>query len=359
VRSSVRDFAPTLVHSATEFGVGLAGRRIARDLGVPFVSSYHTSFTAYARYYRLGLLARPGWHYLRWFHNGGLRTYCPTRAIVREVEAEGFRDCAVWSRGVDASRFAPQWRDAALRAAMGADDDTVVIGYVGRLAAEKGLGPALEAIGRVAAARPGKVAFAFVGDGPFEEAVRARVPEPRYLPGALHGDALSRAYASCDVFLFPSATDTFGNVLLEAMASGLPVVGVDSGPTRELVGDDRGWIAPPDDAAALAELLVRVVDDAAGRRARRAAALTFAAERTWDRVWDALVADYLALHRAGGRAGEDAEEAAGADAASEVPSNAPSDAGRRAGGAGDVQTPSPDVRHVTAREARSRELPAA
>ncbi len=297
VARTLRAFQPTLVHVATEFGVGLAGRGVARTLGLPMVTSYHTSFASYAQYYRLGLLARPGWRYLQWFHRAGVRTYCPTRAIVREVETQGFANCAVWSRGVDGERFSPSQRDPALREAMGFSDDTLVVAYVGRLAAEKGLGTALAAMQIASRARPGRVAFMVVGDGPFEAQMRAHTPEPRWLPGALHGASLSAAYASADVFLFPSATDTFGNVLLEAMASGLPVIGADVGPTRELVGESRGWLVPRDDPQALAAAIIGCVDDPAARRERAEHARTFAEASTWDRVWNDLISDYLAMHR--------------------------------------------------------------
>lgn len=291
-------FQPTLVHVATEFGVGLAGRRVARALGVPLVTSYHTSFAAYAQYYRLGLLARPGWQYLRWFHGAAARTYCPTEAIKTEIEAQGFRRVSVWSRGVDATRFHPSFRSSALRAQMGADDDTLVVAYVGRLAPEKGLDAALTALQEVARARPDKVAFMFVGDGPYEEEVHRRTPEPRWLPGKLLGDDLSRAYASADVFLFPSTTDTFGNVLLEAMASGLPVIGADVGPTRELLGETRGLLTPPDNAEGLAAAIIRCVDDRKMLRQFGGAARAFAESCTWDRIWSRLFADYRTLQSA-------------------------------------------------------------
>ncbi len=297
VRADVEAFAPTLIHAATEFGVGLAGRRVARALDIPFVSSYHTSFSAYAVHYRLGALAAPGWSFMRWFHNGGLRTYCPTQAIVDEVTGHGFTNTAVWSRGVDASRFNPCFRSTALRAHLNADDETLVIAYVGRLAAEKGLDAGLEAVRQVNLARPGKVRFMAVGDGPYAAAVRERAIPGSWLPGQLIGDALSEAYASADLFLFPSTTDTFGNVLLEAMASGLPVVGADVGPTREQLLPDRGWVVPAADSRAFAETMIAIVDDRGCLTRARRASLAFAASKRWDVVWDALVSDYVRLHR--------------------------------------------------------------
>jgi glycosyltransferase involved in cell wall biosynthesis len=297
VRADLSAFAPTIVHAATEFGLGLAARKAARALEIPFVSSYHTSFTSYAKFYRLGLLAAPGWSFLRWFHNGGLRTYCPTQAIVDEVVAQGFTNTAIWSRGVDGSRFSPRFRSDALRASIGASSDTLVVAYVGRLAAEKGLDVGLDAVRRASEARPGRVRFMAIGDGPFEAEVHRRAPSDSWLPGKLSGDALSTAYASADVFLFPSVTDTFGNVILEAMASGLPVIGADVGPTRELVFPDRGWLVPRSDVAAYASALVALVDDRERLATARRSALEFAAGKTWDVVWDTLIADYLRLQR--------------------------------------------------------------
>jgi glycosyltransferase involved in cell wall biosynthesis len=297
VRAALEAYAPTLVHSATEFGVGLAGRQAARDLGIPFVSSYHTSFVAYADHYGLGLLARPGWHFMRWFHNGGLRTYCPTQAIVDEVNARGFERTAVWSRGVDGARFSPAYRSSSLREQLGATDETLVLSYVGRLAAEKGLNVALDALALVEQARPGQVRFLVVGDGPFEPELRARALPGMVLLGKLHGAALSEAFASGDVLLFPSTTDTFGNVMLEAMASGVPVIGADVGPTREQLQSGGGWLAAPGDPAAFASAIIALVDDRSRVREAAARATAIAAAKTWDVVWDTLLADYLRLHR--------------------------------------------------------------
>ncbi len=297
VSEVLRAFSPTLVHVATEFGVGLAGRSAAQRMQLPLVTSYHTNFTAYAQYYSLGMLARPGWQYLRWFHSAGARTYCPTQSIVREVQAQGFQNCAVWSRGVDTQRFSPMHKRSALREQLGIADDVLLVTYVGRIAAEKGLDVALHAMRLAAQARPGKIAFAVIGDGPFEQETRARTPEPRWIPGKLLGAELSTAYASSDLFLFPSTTDTFGNVLLEAMASGLPVVGADVGPTRELIGETRGWLVAPGNAEAMAAALVQAVDEPALRYERATAALEFAGACSWDGVWDRLFQDYLRLQQ--------------------------------------------------------------
>ncbi len=297
VQAALEEFAPTIVHAATEFGMGLAGRRAALVGDIPFVSSYHTSFVAYAEHYRLGMLARPGWRFMRWFHNGGLRTYCPTQSIVDEVTSQGFERTAVWSRGVDRERFSPHHRSSTLRDRLVQTNDTLVLSYVGRLAAEKGLDVALEALALVERERPGRVRWLVVGDGPYEAEVRRRAPAGTVLTGKLQGAALSEAYACGDVFLFPSVTDTFGNVMLEAMASGLPVIGADVGPTREQLQSGGGWLVPAGDVAAFAQTIITLVDDRARVREAARHASAFAASKSWDGVWDALLRDYLQLHR--------------------------------------------------------------
>ena len=289
----LEQFGPTLVHAASPFGVGLSGRAAARELGVPLVSSYHTSLSAYARFYHLGALSTPGWAFLRWFHNGGRRTYAPTRAIEAELVAHGFHDTGIWSRGIDVGRFSPSFRSAALRRELGADDDTFVVTYIGRIALEKGLDTLVRAM-HLAQARAGgrRLRFAIAGDGPWLETCRAEAPEGTAFTGMISGDRLSAMYASADLFVFPSVTDTFGNVLLEAMASGLPVLGADAPPTRELLGDGRGAIFPGGDPDALASAILELAADPPRRARQTGAGLSFAANQSWDMIFDDLILDY-------------------------------------------------------------------
>ena len=292
---------PTLIHAATPFGMGLAGRSCARALGVPLVTSYHTSFNEYAKFYHLGALSQPGWAFIRWFHNGGERTYVPTRAVFEELRALRFERLALWGRGVESRRFNPGFRTSAWRTRLGADDNTIVVAYVGRLAAEKGLDTAVAAMHRVSAgplgsaARGGRrVVFALAGDGPYAAHCRRVAPPPptTHFVGRLEGRALSEFYASADLFVFPSATDTFGNVLLEAMASGVPVIGADVGPTREILAHGGGITVPRADAGALAEAIEMLANDPGRRATIGAAGVAYAASRSWDRIFDDLVADY-------------------------------------------------------------------
>ncbi len=295
----VERWKPTLIHSATEFGVGLGGLIAARETRVPFVTSYHTHFTAYLRHYRLSFLDAVGWPFLRWFHNAGLRTFAPSEIVRAELEQHGFRDTRVWSRGVDQKTFSPSFRSPSLRAQLGATDDTLLVAYVGRLAPEKGIDVALDGMRVAMEKHPGKIVFALAGDGPAEVRCRATAPAGTIFMGKLSGRALSEFYASADVFVFPSITETFGNVVLEAMASGLALVAPDWGATTELATPETALQFPAHDPAALAACVERLLNDHALRQRIAKAALAVAMTRTWDSIFDRLVLDYCEALAAG------------------------------------------------------------
>ncbi len=295
VRRELRAWRPTLVHAASPFGMGLAARAAARGLRVPFVTSYHTNWSAYSTFYRMGALSGAAWRYLRWFHNGGARTYCPTRAVQQELAGHGFSGTALWGRGVDRALFNPLHRSQSLRDRLGIADDSLLAIYVGRLGAEKGLDVALTAMHGVHRAVGQRVRFAIAGDGPYGETARRVAPADTIFMGRLTGHDLSAFYASADLFVFPSTTDTFGNVLLEAMASGVSVVAADSAPTRELLANRRGLTFPAGDSGALACLILELADAPERRTTFAHRALHFARRCTWERVFDALITDYNLL----------------------------------------------------------------
>lgn len=297
VHDQLKAWGPDIVHIATSFGVGIAGRAAARSLGIPLVTSYHTSLAQYSRHYGLTMLTPLSWTILRWFHNGGLRTYCPSKAIESELKHHGFLNVTRWSRGVDAQRYNPSYRSTAARRLLGAGADTVIVAYVGRIASEKGLARALEGMNAAAAQLPNRFLFAFAGDGPLLSYCRSHAPPDSVFAGRIVGKDLSEFYASADIFVFPSTTDTFGNVLQEAMAAGLPIVAADADPTREVLrdGDSRasvGRIFPGEDPKALASHLVELALDAELRTRMARHSRAVAVTRTWDKVFDELFEDY-------------------------------------------------------------------
>ncbi|HEY4306977.1 MAG TPA: glycosyltransferase family 1 protein [Gemmatimonadaceae bacterium] len=282
---------PDIVHVATPFGIGLSGRAAARALALPLVSSYHTSLATYAQFYGLGALTGIGWQYLRWFHNGTSATLCPTKAIARELVEHGFSSVGLWGRGIDTRQFNPSWRSEALRTSWGASASTTVIAYVGRLAAEKGLDVVLHAMKQLAAERS-DVVFVIAGDGPYEETCRRTAPQRCVFTGRIEGRQLSETYASADLFVFPSTTDTFGNVVQEAMASGLVVVGADVPQTSEVLSG-AGVLATPGNSGSFAQAIRSLLEHRTQIDELRRRSLELSAARGWDAVFDGLEQKYL------------------------------------------------------------------
>lgn len=295
----VASFRPHVIHVATEFALGVAGIRVARELGVPVIASAHTDYEQYALRYHLGWTLRPGWHYLRWFYGQAERVLCPSRVYQGHLNSRGVGHTGIWTRGVDTEAFHPRHRDPAYRASLGCGPDDLIVTYVGRLAREKNLDLLLEAWQGVSARYPG-ARLALVGRGPLEAEIRRSALPGVHVAGLLTGRDLSAAYASADIFAFPSVTETFGNVLLEAMAAGLPSVVAAGGGVLEFAEHgENAWLVAPESADAICTGLERLLSDAALRRRLRAGALATAAARRWDAIDELLFAEYRAIARAG------------------------------------------------------------
>lgn len=260
-RERLERFRPHLVHIATPDFLGIDGLRQARRLNVPVVSSYHTHFTSYLAYYRLGIMEPLLWRYLRWFYGSVQHVYVPTPTMAEVLESHGIREgVRLWPRGVETDRFHPRHRDLAWRRALGFGDDEVVISFVSRLVWEKGLDVFAESLQRLEAMGIRHRSL-IVGDGPARDELAARLPDARFL-GHLRDHELARAYASSDIFLFPSRTETFGNVTLEAMSSGVPTVCADSPGSHALVRSGRtGYVIEGGDVDRFVSALATLASD--------------------------------------------------------------------------------------------------
>ena len=297
----VSAFAPDVVHVATEFALGVAGLRVARELDLPVVASAHTDYERYAARYRLDWALRPGWRYLRWFYGQAERVLCPSLVYEEHLHSRGISRTGIWSRGVDTEHFNPRHRSQAARDAIGAAPDQPVVTYVGRLAREKNLDLLLEAWQVLAPRHPG-ARLALVGRGPLEDEIRERAIPGVELCGLVTGADLSAAYASADIFAFPSVTETFGNVLLEAMASGLPSVVAAAGGVLDFAAHGRNtWLVAPGSVEAMVKGLERLIADSALRRRLSAGALETAAARRWDAIDDLLLEEYWEVAQRGRR----------------------------------------------------------
>ncbi len=287
-------FQPDIVHVATEFSLGIAGLKAARQLGLPLIASAHTDYDQYAARYGVPWALRAGWHYLRWFYGQAHQVLCPSRIYEKAVHRHGVAHTGLWSRGVDPEMFSPQWRSRAYRTRFGLGPDDLLVTYIGRIAREKNLGLLLEAWETLAAERGG-AALVLVGRGPLEDEIRRREIPGVHVTGLLQGADLSAAYASADVFAFPSTTETFGNSLLEAMGSGLPSLVAAAGGVLEFAEHGgNAWLVEPDSGPAIVTGLRRLLTDAELRCQLGGGALATARSRDWGRVYDQLLRDYQA-----------------------------------------------------------------
>jgi len=287
-------FRPDVIHVVDPVILGAAGIFWARRLGIPLISSYHTNLADYCDYFRVPALAQPLWAYRRALHNQCAMTLCPSPSTAAQLGLRGFERLGIWSRGVDSQLFNPSQRSTAWRVRVAGDSARAIILYVGRLSYEKNLSALARAFDQVDGERAHLV---LVGDGPARAELEAALgPRRATFTGYLHGRALAEAYASADVFAFPSMTETFGQAVNEAMASGLPVVAFDADGVRDLVRHgETGYLIPPRDINAFARAIQRLVDVPDERASLSVRAQATASARTWESVLDGLLDSYRAI----------------------------------------------------------------
>lgn len=293
VREDLRAFAPNIFHLSAPDFLGYRALGLARQWGIPAVASVHTRFETYLRYYGLGCLEKYANDYLRHFYGQCAQIYAPTEGMVQVLRTERMsNDIRIWSRGVDSRLYHPAKRDLAWRRTLGFKDSDVVIAFVGRLVLEKGLAVFAETVDAVCARYP-EARVLVVGDGPERGWFASRLPQAVFT-GFLQGEDLARAYASADVFLNPSVTETFGNVTLEAMACGLPAVCVAATGSKSLVvHGGSGFLAP----AATAEHLIRSVSPMVASEGLRREFGTSGREYAEGMNWDHILLDVLMNYR--------------------------------------------------------------
>lgn len=275
---------PDIIYAATEGPLGQSAIRAAEDLKIPVVSGFHTNFHEYMTHYKMPVLGKVVQGFLRKTHNRTRRTFAPSADVIAKLNAMGIRDTRLLGRGVDSTRFDPQKRDPALRQRWGArDDDSIVAIFVSRLAAEKNIPLAAKAFEALQARLP-EVSCVFVGDGP--ERAKLEKAHPAFIfSGMQQGEDLARHYASGDLFIFPSVTETFGNVVTEAMASGLVTVAYDyAAPGRYISDGQNGFLANYDDEDAFLRAADRALDAVETWPAIRKAARKTAATLGWDGI---------------------------------------------------------------------------
>lgn len=285
-------FDPTLVHIATPDPAGYKALKWAQRNEIQVVSSYHTHFTSYLKYYGLTAVEFIAWRYLSWFYNTCTHVYVPSQSMVDELKAHGFETIMkIWARGVDTKLFSPAKRDENWRKKTGFNEDDIVVAFVSRLVWEKDLDTFRYSVQQVAAKNE-KVKALIVGDGPAKSELQEQMPEAHYT-GFLEDEELAKAYASSDVFLFPSHTETFGNVTLEAMSSGLPCLVADATGSKSLVEhSENGFLAQSGSKKDFLIKLEAIVSDTSLREKMKKSSRQKALEYEWDEINSKLLEYY-------------------------------------------------------------------
>jgi len=278
---------PDVLYIATEGPLGFSALRAARRLGIAVVSGFHTHLQQYSSQLGLGAMARLLTHYLRWFHNHTRTTLVPSVSQRVELQRRGFERLQLLSRGVDSQLFHPARRRPALRESWGLGPDDIAVLYVGRLAPEKNLGLLKRTFEHLQAdCIKRTLKLVIVGDGPQRALLQQQLPEAMFC-GALRGESLAEHYASADLFVFPSLTETFGNVVLEALASGLGVVAYDEAAAAQHIRHGHnGALAMPGDEAAFVEAASWLVDGGETLRRVRLNARQHASRQGWEAIID-------------------------------------------------------------------------
>ncbi|CCQ96195.1 conserved hypothetical protein [[Clostridium] ultunense Esp] len=291
LQKELREFAPDLCHIATPFNLGLTGLHFCKKNRTPVVASYHTHFDRYLPYYNLSILKNGLWAYVKWFYSQAEKIYAPSRETEKLLREHGLNSIEIWPRGIDVSFFRPKEKGEAspLPPAHG----KLTLLYVGRLAPEKDLSILMEAYESLPPHIKRRVRLVLVGDGPMAKELREKADDSVLFTGFQQGEELARFYRFADLFTFPSSTETYGNVILEAFASGLPVLAVNQGGVKENVRHgETGWLVRPRDVDAFRQGIITLVEDAPLRERLSRQALFYAKRQSWENVFSNLIRSY-------------------------------------------------------------------
>lgn len=292
IQSELNAFRPHLLHMATPFNIGLCGLRYARKHALPHVASYHTHFDRYLNYYRMKRIVPLYWKYMKWFHRSCDANFAPSNETLNSLRSQDFNRLKLWSRGIDCDLYTPKNRSRAVRERYGITAPVLLL-YVGRIAPEKDINTLAQAIQQMPESIQSQIHWLIVGDGPLLPEMRAQAPHNVTFTGYKHGEELAQLYASADLFVFPSSTETFGNVVLEAMASGLPVMAVNEGGVKDLIIPGRnGILVDPRSPNAFIREISACVEHPLKLTAMGFEGRQLALGRSWENIFDHLIKDY-------------------------------------------------------------------
>ncbi|QHT62727.1 glycosyltransferase family 1 protein [Paenibacillus lycopersici] len=300
VRRALDAFKPTMIHVATPFNMGLFGIHYAKKHRIPLVASYHTHFDRYLAFYNIQWMVKMLWRYINWFHADCRSIFVPSKSTLLELKERGWdeRRLDVWTRGVDTKSYHPNVDRKQLLAKRGLDRSRYIVFYAGRLAPEKNADIAISAFAKFRRDVCQEASLVIAGDGPSMEGLKQQALKEgidAHFLGFTGLPELQQWYAAADVFLFPSPTETFGNVVLEAMACGTPVICADTGGVVDTVRHEwSGLRCEPGNADAFADALARLYRDEGMRNRFMARGLAHGMRQSWDAIFDELLAKFQA-----------------------------------------------------------------
>ncbi|MGX6444493.1 glycosyltransferase family 4 protein [Neobacillus sp. K501] len=292
IKSELEQFSPDLIHVATPFTVGLSGVYFAKKFQIPLIGSYHTDFNYYLQYYDLQFLSKVLWKYLRWFHSTCKKIFVPSQDTYEKLKRHGFTHLEIWPRGVDCQLYHPFYEKNAVRKQYSISNKFLFT-YAGRLAPEKDLKTLMEIANSLPPNISEQVHWLIVGDGPLREELEENAPKNMTFTGYLNSNQLAEIYSASDLFIFPSPTETFGNVVLEALASGTPVIAANSGGVINIIKNGvTGQLCDPGNAEDFNNQIIHLLTDDALRLQMGLEARKYALTQKWEQMFDYLINHY-------------------------------------------------------------------
>ncbi|MBJ8186130.1 glycosyltransferase family 4 protein [Bacillus mycoides] len=292
IKRELLAFKPDIIHIATPFNMGLCGLYYAKKLSIPVVGSYHTDFDAYLRYYKIEFLSNMLWNYLSWFHSHMQKNFVPSFETLHQLKNKGFQALSIWGRGVDCTLFHPTYNKDLFRKKYNITAK-YVLSYVGRLAPEKDI-DTLQTLIQTTNKERDDIHWLIAGDGPLAKGLHENVPKTNVtFTGYLQGKDLAEVYASSDLMVFPSTTETFGNVVLESLACGTPVIGANSGGVKNIITDGKtGFLCEPKNANSFLSSIYELLNNEEMRKQMSLDAHSYATTQSWDEISSDLLMHY-------------------------------------------------------------------
>ncbi|TKD68013.1 glycosyltransferase family 4 protein [Pseudalkalibacillus hwajinpoensis] len=292
IRKQLREFNPDLLHIATPFNIGLSGLHYGKKHSIPMVASYHTNFDDYLKHYRLELLSPFVWKYLMWFHQPFSSIFVPSSETRDRLSRQGFRNLNLWQRGVDCDLYSPRRKNESIRERYQIKEKYILL-FVSRLAPEKNLVTLQNIMWKLPENMKREIRWVVVGDGPAMPHFQHNLPFNVTFTGYKQGHELSELYATADLFIFPSATETFGNVALESLASGTPVIAAKAGGLTDVISDERnGLFCSPYNTEEYIQAISRLLLDQTERKMMGYEGRRYALTQSWDAIFGRLLEDY-------------------------------------------------------------------